>query len=89
MSSYEPLPYRAEHRALGLAQFSEAKDAPREHERMLANEVFDLSLRGIVQCIIGSAHISEFGVSATVNNNAPRQQGILRWNRAIGTIRVP
>src|SRR5581483_8290170 len=87
MTAHETLADGCPFLALLLREIGEAEDAAREELAVETNEVVDFALAGVVERVMGGAHIRELGVAAARRNAARRQDRIFgrhRLERAVG-----
>jgi hypothetical protein len=89
MRPHQPLQHRLEHLLLLVGVFGEAERSARVHQRVLADEVFDLRLGLVVERVIGGAHVGELGVAALRVHHPRRQQRELCRDRAERAVGVP
>ena len=70
----QTLPDRLEHPQFFFRQIGEPKCAARVDQRMLANQIFDIRLRLVIQRIIRGPHIGELRIPPGIDNRPSRQQ---------------
>ena len=64
-------------------------DAAGEQKRVFADQLLDLGLGGVVERIVGGAHVGEFGAPAVGCGDAAGEDGIFRRHRPERTVGVP
>jgi len=89
MGPHQALQHRLEELLFLVGVIEEPERAARIHQRVLADQVVDLSLGLVVERIIGRAHVGELRVAALRVHHAGRQQRKFRGDRAERTVGMP
>ena len=87
--AHQALQHRLEHLLFLVGVVEEAERAARIHQRVLADHVLDLGLGLLVECVVGRAHVGEFGVAAVRVHHPRRQQRELCRDRAERAVGMP
>ena len=75
--------------AFVVGEVGEAQLAARVDQRVFADQVLNFGLGGLVERVVGGAHVGELGVAAVASHDAPAQQRVARRHDAEGGIGVP